>query len=683
LSHRPRAFVAAAVTAMLGTGGAVACASSPHTASATAASSRQAARAAACTAASSAAATPPRPAVPLQLSGRALLRVNQVGYVTTCPKVAWLMSRSGGRALHHPRFAVLRGGRVVERGRAGAALRFGSWWTAPLRFDGVRASGTYRLAVDGLRSPAIRVGSAAALYRPLADAALSYLQSQRDGPQVIPGTMSRAPSHLLDANAAVYALPGYRGLTLASPLTPTGAHVDASGGWFDAGDYLKFTETASFTDALLLFTLRSYPGGVSSPAALAAEARFGVDWLAKLWNPQQRSLVLQVGIGDGNGSSILGDHDLWRLPQADDRSTAKPGSPAFYATHRPVFLAAAPGALISPNLAGRVAADFGLCAQVFATSDPAYARNCLLDGEQIYDQADTHWNGPALTAVPGAYYSEPEWRDDMQFGATELMLGLQALGTTAGVPHTDPAYYLQLAAQWANAYMISPLDGQDSFNLYDVSSLADYDLIRAYGTPLGASILAQPDLNGPTDPGAMLSDRHDQLALESRLAARDPFGLANPSTNLDTVTHALGTAIEARLYDEQAGRPAFDSLSQQQLAWTFGANGWGSSFVVGAGSVFPHCLAAQIPNLSGSLNGRGRILAGAVVNGPSSSAEIGSIGAPDGYRPCPRAGTRDPFAAMSGAGQDYLDEVGSSATSEPTIDGAALLLLAAAQSASA
>jgi len=110
-------------------------------------------------------------------------------------------------------------------------------------------------------------------------------------------------------------------------------------------------------DTLLLYTARDYPSGVSDPSALLAEARFGTDWLLKMWDAQQRVLYFQVGIGDGNNGSILGDHDLWRLPQADDRSSASPRSPRYFATHRPVFAANAPGRPISPYLAGRVAAS--------------------------------------------------------------------------------------------------------------------------------------------------------------------------------------------------------------------------------------------------------------------------------------------------------------------------------------
>jgi endoglucanase len=605
-------------------------------------------------------------------------RFDQIGYPEGASKHTFAMT---GRPVASRAFAVLdAAGRVALRGTALGPRR----WNAhhllyTLDLTRLRTPGLYTISFAGGRSPALRVAGAAAMYGPLSSGSVAFLQAQRDGPEVIPGPLRRAPSHPRDASAAVYAQPDYRGTTLLRALVPTEARIDASGGWFDAGDYLKFVQTASFTDMTLLFTLRSFPAGVPAPAALTTEARFGTDWLLKMWDQSRRVLYYQVGIGDGNGRSILGDHDLWRLPQADDARNPRPGSPSYYESYRPVFAANAPGAPISPNLAGRVAAAFGLCAQVFAQSDPAYSRRCLLAGQTIYDQANTHPRGPLLTTSPHAYYNEPEWRDDMEFGATELYLSTQQAlraGSADGLPHTDLAYYLAQAGVWANAYIEAPSSGQDSLNLYDISTLADYDLVKILRTPLAEELRKRVVV--PTDPTSLLEDRADQLRLALRLARTEPFGLANPSTNLDTVAHALGYAVQARMYDELSSTSTFAGFAQSQLDWVLGANAWGSSFVVGAGTAYPHCLASQIPNLAGSLTGRGQIMLGATVNGPTAPSNVSGLELPEGARRCPRAG-RDPFAALSGHGLVYLDDVRSQATSEPTDDLVALTLLASSQ----
>ncbi len=640
-----------------------------------------AATAAVCGAGAPSVGTPAPTHVPLQESGAVIFRINQVGYVSACPKLAFAMTAdaTGSRA-----FTVLgAGGRVVLRGIASRGQRWSARYSVHrLDFSAVRAPGVYVLRFAGHDSPPLRIGDAAALYRPLAGDALAFIQSQRDGAAVIPGPMRRQPSHLDDASAAVYTVPRYNaGGVLVGAPQPTGATVNAEGGWFDAGDYLKFVSTASFTDSLLLFTARQFPTGVPDLAALLAEARYGTDWLEQMWNESTRVLYFQVGIGSGNSSgTILGDHDIWRLPQADDASALSPRDPAHLAAHRPVFAANAPGQPISPNLAGGVAAAFGLCAQVFATSDPAYAARCLLDGQTIYDQADLAPRGALLASVPTSFYPVTEWRADMEFAAVELYLAtVQLGGSVPGLPHPTPSSYLVDAAHFANDYMSEATDGEESLTFYDTSTLADVDLVHALQTPAAAPLLAAGDIE--TDVPTIMADRHDQLGLATHLAGQNPFAEANPATNVDTVSHAFGYVAQTTLYDELVGRPTFEALGQAQLGWALGANAWGSSFMVGAGSVFPHCLANQIPNLSGSLTGRGAILAGATVDGPNTPSAVAGLSSIAGARVCPAGGLADPFAAQDGHGFAYRDDVRSFATSEASDDVAALALLASAAEA--
>jgi hypothetical protein len=581
------------------------------------------------------------------------------------------------RPLQSLTFKVVRVGAGPEFEGVASPRRIGfppHWrYVYPLDFSSLTKSGTFVLELDGARSPPFTVGAAAALYRPLAGEALSYFQAQRDGPDVIPGTLDRQPSHPQDARAAVYRVPRFRNDQLAGPLVPVGAQVDVSGGWFDAGDYLKFTETASFGDVVMLLALRDYSHGIPDPAGLRNEARFGIDWLLKVWNPRRGVLYDQVGLGDGSGR-ILGDHDVWRLPQADSHSVPR-NSGSYFLSRRPVFAANVSGQRISPNLAGRTAAAFGLCAQVFAGQDPAFARRCLTAGEQIYARSDTAPRGPLVTTQPFLYYPELEWHDDMELGGVELYLAAGRL-QRAGLTRTDPSGYLSRAAYWADAYLGSPTNGSDSFNLYDDSALGHSELVTVLRDPRVQGFARDAGL--PVTSGSLLKDMQDQLRIAQEASRRDPFGLSDPSYPVDTVPHALGYAIQARLFDRLSGRATYEALATDQLDWVLGANPWGSSFIVGAGSSYPHCLAHPIANLSGSLTGQEAILRGATVDGPTSLDNLRRLGAPDGFRPCP-ADRSDPFAAYTGRLVGYRDNVESFATSEPSNDYVALALLATAQ----
>ncbi|MFN8111339.1 MAG: glycoside hydrolase family 9 protein [Thermoleophilia bacterium] len=172
-----------------------------------------------------------------------------------------------------------------------------------------------------MRSVPVTVGDPERVYGPLVTDALRFFAAQTDGARRWTVALSRAPAHLHDTTARVYAAPRFRAGRILLPLRAVGGTTDASGGWFDAGDYLKFVETTSFADTMLLYAARQ-PGAWA--AAIAATARTGTDWLLRMWDPVHGTLGFQVGIGDGLGDRLTGDHDLWRLPQTDRRPAARP-----------------------------------------------------------------------------------------------------------------------------------------------------------------------------------------------------------------------------------------------------------------------------------------------------------------------------------------------------------------------
>ncbi|HKD15857.1 MAG TPA: glycoside hydrolase family 9 protein, partial [Candidatus Angelobacter sp.] len=297
-------------------------------------------------------------------SQSAFVRVNQVGYVATAPKRAYLMaSASEAGATFSLRNSA---GTAVLTGSIGASL--GSWGSFPnvyaIDFDSVSIAGTYSIAVSGpiaTTSSAFTIDTAANLYTtPLANS-LFFYQNERDGPNFIATPLRTAAGHLNDQSAKVYLTPNMnKNGRFPGDLTPTGAVIDASGGWWDAGDYLKFVQTHSYTVAMLLIGVRDFPaqmGATSSTANFTAEAKFGLDWLQKMWDDNSKTFYYQVGIGNGN-SQTVSDHDIWRLPQADDTWQGCAFNVRFIC-HRPVFIntAGGAGAQISPNLAGRMAAS--------------------------------------------------------------------------------------------------------------------------------------------------------------------------------------------------------------------------------------------------------------------------------------------------------------------------------------
>jgi endoglucanase len=498
------------------------------------------------------------------------------------------------------------GGRTVLSGRVGRSA--GGWngryrAVHPIDLGALRRPGRYRIMVDGLAaaSPPFRVASRRALFGRLVDDTVHFFQVQRDGAHV-PRRLHRQPSHLTDRRATVYATPvfeGDGGDVPAAPLRPVGGPVDVEGGWFDAGDFVKFTHATAYSVAELLVVQR---GLHRRDRALAAEARHGLRWLDKVWDERHRVLYAQVGLGTGSERfGFLGDHDVWRLPEADDALSVRPGDAEYFIKYRPVFRAAPPGARISPNLAGRVAAAFALGAQVEARGDRRRARALLRAAASVFAMARTTRVGELVTAFPHAYYPEDSWEDDMEV-----------------------------------------------------------DLVRALRHARRASGLEV----GPHD---LVADLRRQLDSGAGPAGDEPFGSAVDVTQFDAATRTFGYAATARMYRRLTGDRAYDAFGTAQRNWALGANAWGTTFVIGEGTLFPHCPQHQVANLAGSLTGGRHVLVGAVVNGPNGAENFEDIGIPDGARTCPVDG-RNRFAAFDRPDARLLDDVRAWPSVEPAID---------------
>ncbi|WP_225448455.1 glycoside hydrolase family 9 protein [Streptacidiphilus sp. P02-A3a] len=607
------------------------------------------------------------------------LRVDQLGYGTGDTKIGYLMA--GGKVSGESYRVVDAAGKTVASGKVGGTSR-GSWNSAypdvyPIDFSALTTAGSYRLVTTGplsLTSDRFTVENPATLYQGLVTAGVNFYQNQRDGSDVIAGPLKRKPAHLNDAHATVYQTPdfiansnGGTGDEISGNLKPVaGAKpVNVEGGWFDAGDYLKFTFTASYGDDLLYASARAL--GASAPASLTTEAQYGTSWLNKMYNRSTRTLYLQVGIGEGNETSYGGDHDLWRLPQADDSD--KSSYDVYAAKNRPVFEAAAPGAKIDPDVVGRVAAAFAFAAQADAkaghTKDAAAE---LANATSLYAQANTSPSGTLETADPEAYYPESIWHDAMELGATEIALAQQALGDSAATSRP----YLTQAATWAADY-IKKDSGQDTLNLYDVSAIAHADLVTALrnaGDPSGLAVT----------PAALVANLKAQLAGAVKASAADIFHEGGDYTNFDVDSHTFGFISTEALYQKASGDTEYAAFANEQRDWLLGDNAWGTSFMVGEGTTFPDCMGSQIPNISGSGNGTGAIDTGAVVNGPNGTDNFsgGLGGLLTGMVKC----ENDSFTAFTGHGGEYVDDVRSWQSSEPALDMSGSAILAGALQAS-
>ena len=689
--------------------------------------------------------------VPCARSQSAYVRVSQVGYesgqgpfraylMSTVPVAAgtgFKVSDSNGVTVHEDKVGHLLG--TWSHSKKIAYNVYALEFTAP-------GGGLYKIIVTHLSatSPLFAVDTPENLYSGLLLNTLFFYQTERDGANFVRNALRTEPGHLKDANAHVFLTPPLDGNDFINNVPPTPPlvtvglpNVDASGAWWDAGDYTKYVETTSYTVALMQIGVRDFPeemgararmhppappgavsyAGNSGPGAprssdFGGEARFGLNWLLKMWDSQTRTLYYQVDntqewnyYGEGDPSSATGncggtyvtpfclitEYDIWTLSQAADHYE-QPGDPqpcdpltTFYICNRPVYVAGPAGSRISPNLAGRLAADFALCYQLNREGRPSLANRCLKNAEDIFALADTSYPDPApsgsgtcgnclLTIAPFDGYPETVWEDDMELGATELFFALRAAGETEDLPpglaHTNPMDYLRQAARFARGYITNVYNtgATDTLNLYDVSGLAHYELYRALemaDDPKGLAVSKASIRN------QLLRQVNDAISQ----ADTDPWEFGYPWSAGDTTSHGAGLSVMASEAFALTHSQQYDAYSQRWLANILGTNAWGSSFIVGDGSTFPNCIQHQVANLAGALDGTSGgtpVLWGAASEGPGGYISSGTL---DNMILCPANGadTFKKFNGNPGAFDPsqtavYQDNVQSFSTTEPAID---------------
>ncbi len=408
--------------------------------------------------------------------------------------------------------------------------------------------GRYRLRLsDGHLSVPFTIGSD--IYEQVVPLVLQYFDVQRCGPQE---SEHRGPCHTDD------------GIIFGGPRS--GQRMDASGGWHDAGDYLKFVETTSYVAALMLFAYDHYAahydralagyslrGGLPLPLAYA---KVGLDWLLKM-HPSPDEFYYQVGDDT--------DHDSWRLPERDTPSLDPKWSP------RPVFYG------IGANLAGRTAAALAIASRLYRPYDRAFAVQCLSAAKSVYALGLKH--PKVLSTRPFDFYPEHTWHDDMEWGAIDLY---KATG--------EPEY---LAHALSFAQLAGPAGTYTS--VYNVHALAHATLY-------------------PHAPAADKPRLLEYLRLDAQQIRRhseaSPYGLGVPYV-WGTAEAAAGAAMNCLLYARMSGDHGYKKIARYQRDFILGCNPFSICCLVGAGTqfpLFPHHPVANLKNIE---------LTGAIVGGPA------------------------------------------------------------------
>jgi endoglucanase len=354
---------------------------------------------------------------------------------------------------------------------------------------------------------------------------------------------------------------------------------DLTGGYFDAGDHVKFNFPMAYTMTMLGWGVQEFQSAYQASGQLdeaLSAVKWGIDYLLKGIVTDEygiKELYGQVG----NGQL---DHNYWGPPES---MTMERPSYKIDREH--------PGS----DLASETAAALTSAAMIFKSQDSAYADTLLNNARLLYDFAEQYQGkySDSITDAQQYYNSFSGYQDEMAWGAAWLY---KATGEQA---------YLDKAKNYLG-------------NWLDLGGTQSWDS-KFYGS---AIILAETTQDA-TYKGMVenwlnnwASGGNGVQYSEGGLAWNAPWGsLANSST----------TAMLAGIYSDKVNdyEGRYANLAKEQVDYILGDNPRGASYMVGFGDNYPlqahHRGASGINDGSDTSAANQHILYGAMVGGPKSA----------------------------------------------------------------
>jgi endoglucanase len=360
---------------------------------------------------------------------------------------------------------------------------------------------------------------------------------------------------------------------------------DLTGGYYDAGDHVKFGLPGAASLTMLGWGAVEYQDAYQQSGQLEElldSIKWGTDYILKAHVTDAQGTKEFYGqVGDGNI-----DHAFWGAPE--DMTMERPA----YKIDR-----SNPGS----DLAGEAAASLAAASIVFRGVDEAYADTLLQNAQQLYDFAD-QYRGVYTDAIPDAgqfYNSFSGFQDELVWGATWLHKATEAAGSTdTTYLNKAESLYQGIGPGWTQSW--------DD---------------KSYGA---AILLAQE-----TGKSEYKSD------VEGWLNSWLPGGSTPTYTDgglawlsqWGSLRYSANTSFLAGVYADTVNDPngQYSDFAEGQIDYILGDNPRNFSYMVGFGEDYalnPHHRAASgVTNISDSRDNL-HTLYGALVGGPASADDF-------------------------------------------------------------
>ncbi|KAI0693824.1 Six-hairpin glycosidase-like protein [Cytidiella melzeri] len=389
--------------------------------------------------------------------------------------------------------------------------------------------------------------------------------------------------------------------------------LDLSGGYYDAGDYIKYTFPMSYSVMSVCWGALDYGKGyelANQTSYLDDMIRWSMDWLMKA-HPEPNTLYVQVGDADLDNAYWGGDRGIPEPRTSFPVNVTNPGTDA----------------------AAQASAAFSACSAVYANrtlstsstaalANSSYAKTLLDHAQQLYAFA-TNSSIPKTTyqtSVPTAAqaYASSDYSDDLAIAG--LFLALAGNSSEA---------YSQAVQTYQKQGLVGRIQGGTVFN---------WDEKTPGVVVLGAQLVqAYPDLTQATrmDWTADVVGYCDSIVNGSSRAYLTSGGLLYYPGDSDdaSLNPALNAAMLLKRVADAGIVPSNKSLSyrtfaQGQIDYVLGNNPMTAPYIVGIhpnAPSNPHSALAtgaapqDIANLDTVPSREAYVLYGGVVGGPDKN----------------------------------------------------------------
>jgi len=371
--------------------------------------------------------------------------------------------------------------------------------------------------------------------------------------------------------------------------------LDLTGGWYDAGDHVKFNFPMAYTVTTLAW------GGIEFKDHYIKSGQYNI---------LQRNLRF---VTDYFLKCHTGPQELWGQVAAGGLDHAFWGPAEVNPQPRESFKIS--GAQGGSDLAGETAAALAAVSILFKDDDPAYSARLLQSAEELYAYADQvrEAYSNSITDAAGFYRSFSNYEDEIVWGAAWLYRATN-----------DNKYLVQAESEYDNMQR----EGQSTTAKYKEAFSWDD---KAYGSYVLLSILTGKD-KYKQDAERNL-DWWTGVGVSGDVVPTTPGGLPH-IRQWGTLRYANNEAFLALVYSDKVSTDATQQNAYRRYAkfmadYTLGDNPINRSFMVGFGqnpANKPHHRGAHggwTNNCSGVPSTSSHILYGAVVGGPKSPANDG------------------------------------------------------------